>query len=201
MIVAFTGKVNADDTKNYCFQKPAEILAQLSIPKNQMSLVTVTEKIIISAPINEVYQKFVKLPLNHLMTATSKVSGVAYTYPLVGSKYIKEGDRRAVCLIDGYGAIEELTQNTSEQRFAYRVWYFTLPAAESISYGDGEFLFKSVKSGTEIVWNYSFALKENEFPGYLGGMGQWLFRKSFAESDWQPYMHQALINFKHIFKP
>ena len=178
-----------------CFKESLKELSKIPKPEAQESLVIISEKILISADINDVYRKFNEFPLSQLLTETGDIAGVTTTYSLIGKNYINKGDKRAVCLTDGYGAIEELLMNNTPHRFAYRVWNFTLPDANSISYANGEFLFKSVKNGTEVTWNYSFALKTNKFPGNIGSIGRWLFRKSFAESDWKPYMHQALMNF------
>ncbi len=193
--------VNATSDQNKgCLPGTINTLSKLSFPNSQESFVNVTEKIFIEKPATLVHKKFETFPLSKLLTETDNLSGVDYTYPIIGKKYLKAGDRRGVCLTDGFGAMEELLQNNTA-RFAYRVWAYTVPEASGIAYADGEFLFVPVANGTNVIWNYKFALKQDEFPGYLGSLGQWLFSKSFSDSIWKHNMQQALANFGSTFKP
>jgi hypothetical protein len=200
MTTALISNVNAANDQNKgCLPGTINSLSKVSFPNSQESFVDVTEKIFIAKPASFVHKEFEKFPLNKLLSKTDDLSGVDYTYPIIGDQYQKAGDRRGVCLTDGFGAMEELLQNNIN-RFAYRVWTYTVPEASGISYADGEFLFVPVANGTQVIWNYKFALKQDEFPGYLGSFGRWLFTKSFSDSIWRNNMQQALENFKGTFK-
>jgi hypothetical protein len=43
---------------------------------------------------------------------------------------------------------------------------------------------------------YSFALRRDRFPGYLGGLGDFLFRISFLDRDWAEVMRNVLSGYR-----
>ncbi len=185
----------------HCLPTPLTTLQTLSMPDALADTVVVTETLTVAVPVARVFAHFEQFPLPQLLTETTAISGVATTYPIIGNGYLEQGDRRAVCLSDGYGAIEQLRINDHRQHFAYRVWGYTLPEAGPIRYADGEFRFEPAGEGTRIIWRYQFALQPDRFPGYLGGVGRWLFQRSFAEPKWRPYMQQGLHNFALSLAP
>src|SRR5262249_23330566 len=82
-------------------------------------------------------------------------------------------------------------------RFRYQVWNYTSSAAGAIHYAVGEFVFTApTPDSTQIVWTYSFALSRDRFPGYLGRLGDFLFRLSFLDRDWAEVMRNVLNGYK-----
>ncbi|MCG8613059.1 MAG: SRPBCC family protein [Pseudomonadales bacterium] len=197
LLVSLAGSVSAMESDEIqCLSASKSGLVDLPFPVDAEPLVSVTERLVIPLPVDEAYDRFKLFPLTQFMTGTEDLAGVARTHPLVGQDYLNTGERRAVCLKNGFGAVEELVDATPPGRFAYRVWAYNVPEAQGIEYADGEFLFKPVEQGTEITWNYSFSLKTDRFPGSFGAFGRWLFSKTFLESTWRGYMQLALHNFE-----
>ena len=64
---------------------------------------------------------------------------------------------------------------------------------QSSPYGVGDFLYTDLGSGrTHITWTYSFKLKEDRFPGYLGAFGRYLFRVGFLDHQYAAMMRGTL---------
>ena len=81
--------------------------------------------------------------------------------------------------------------------FRYIVWNYQTPKARPISYGVGEFRsFEVDGAHTRVTWTYSFKLKEDVFPGNLGGLGRFLFRVGFLDRDYAAMMRGVLNGYK-----
>ena len=89
-------------------------------------------------------------------------------------------------------------ETTAEHyHFRYVVWNYTTDKAKPIAYGVGEFRVTALDAGhTRIHWTYSFALKPDHFPGYLGALGRWLFHVGFLDSDYATLMRNVLAGYK-----
>lgn len=150
----------------------------------------------INKPIKEVYSIFLKVPLEDFIEGTEKLPGVKKTIPMNNLPYGEENYLRLVCLKDGNTAIEKLLKITPNSYFPYLVYGYTSDEAKPILYGLGEFTFKEDGNKTILFWRYSFKLKNSNFPGYLGGLGRWLFEFSFLESDYAEFMDKIIIKIK-----
>jgi hypothetical protein len=94
---------------------------------------------------------------------------------------------RKVVLEDGQSAHEEVLA-CDEGQLRYFVTQYTSPQAKPIAWGLGEFTFVPAGDRTHVTWRYSFKLRSDTFPGWLGGLGRTLFRKRFLETDYAEFM-------------
>ncbi len=130
---------------------------------------------------------FLAAPLERFIKGTARLPGVDHTEPETAARYPAVGSIRRVHLKDGQSACEEvLTQNDHQLR--YQVTSYTSSVAAPVAWGLGEFTFTPSASGTHVTWRYSFLLRGDRFPGSLGCLGRWLFRSSFVEADYAPFM-------------
>jgi hypothetical protein len=162
-------------------------------------LVSRTETIRVDRPLRTVLT-VVNRPLKDVLRPTGSLPGVTGTYPLTPGDFGGPGSRRLVCLSDGSSTEEQvLTREHGENlyRFRYQVWNYTSRAAGAVRYAIGEFVYTAPSPDrTQIVWTYSFALKRDHFPGYLGRLGDFLFRISFLDRDWAEVMRNVLNGYK-----
>jgi hypothetical protein len=110
------------------------------------------------------------------------------------------GSRHIVCLTDGTSVEEEALereQAAGSAHFHYIVWNYQTPKARPIAYGVGEFRSVQIDNiHTRVTWTYSFKLKEDIFPGNLGGLGRFLFRVGFLDRDYAAMMRGVLNGYK-----
>ncbi|MFC7477950.1 SRPBCC family protein [Dankookia sp. GCM10030260] len=135
---------------------------------------------------------FVAAPLETLLPGAAGIPAVTGTRPLSAAPFPKPGSRRLVCLADGSTAMEEVLEHEPGRRLRYIVWGYTTPAAAPIAYGVGEFRFADAAEGTAVHWTYSFALKEDRFPGSLGALGRGLFRLAFLDTRYSRFMASGM---------
>ena len=114
------------------------------------------------------------------------------TKPLNELAFGTVGSRRLVCLSDASVALEEVLQNDEPGYFSYIVWGYTTPKGQGIDYGYGEFWYEPQGEATLVRWRYSFMLKGDRFPGYLGPVGRWMFRWFFLDTIYERFMRSAL---------
>jgi hypothetical protein len=82
-------------------------------------------------------------------------------------------------------------------QFRYVVWNYTTEKARPIVYGLGEFLYSDVGSArTHVRWTYSFQLNRRRFPGFLGPLGDFLFRVGFLDREYAQMMRNTLAGNK-----
>lgn len=159
-------------------------------------LVAHTEEITVAHPLAEVLDKNAKVELKDAIHKAGSLPGVVGIFPLGTIPFPRPGSRHVVCLSDGSTLLEqslEEEQTSTFHRFRYMVWNYTSPKARPIEYGVGEFRDTQIDSGhTHIAWTYSFHLKENAFPGYLGALGRYLFRVTFLDRDYAAMMRATL---------
>ena len=158
-------------------------------------MVSHTERIVIDRPLTVTLEAANK-PLSDAVRHTSALPGVAGEYPLTPGEFRAAGSRRLVCLTDDSTLEEQVLErrrNGDSYHFRYVVWNYTSAKARPIQYAVGNFQYTGLPGGrTQIVWTYAFELKRNRFPGYLGGVGEFLFRVSFLEREWADLMRATL---------
>ena len=191
--------VLAQGTKAEC--APVEGFVDVPPPPIARSagMVSRTETILVNRPLGTVL-KVVNRPLKDVLRPTGSLPGVAGTYPLTREDFGGPGSRRLVCLSDGSSTEEQVLvreRGENSYRFRYQVWNYTSRAAGAIRYAVGEFVFTApTPDSTQIVWTYSFALRRDHFPGYLGRLGDFLFRIGFLDRDWAEVMRNVLNGYK-----
>ena len=157
--------------------------------------VTHTETIEVSRSLEAVHMAASR-PLEDQISKSDGLPGIAGTYPLTPGDFGATGSRRLDCLTDGSTLVEQVLFSDGN-RFRYMVWNYTSEKAHAVSFGLGEFLYEERgEKETRIQWSYSFALDESRFPGRLGALGRFLFRKFFLESDYAKMMRGVLASIK-----
>jgi len=158
-------------------------------------LVSHTEEITIDRPLSVVLASLNK-PLKDTIHKTSSLPGVSGDYMLTKGEFGMPGSRRLTCLTDGSTLEEEALvreQNSNSFRFRYVVWNYTSEKARPIDYGVGEFHYSDIGNGrTHVIWTYSFMLRRDRFPGYLGSVGRFLFRVGFLDRQYAAMMRGTL---------
>ena len=159
-------------------------------------LVSHTEEVVENHPLQFVIDQAEKKELKDAIRKSDALPGVAGTYPLTPDGFGEPGSRRLVCLTDGSTTEEQVLDNERTEimtRFRYVVWNYTTDKARPIRYGVGEFVRTQLEDGrTHVVWTYSFALNRSRFPGFLGGLGDYLFRVGFLERDYAEMMRSTI---------
>jgi len=162
-------------------------------------LVPHTEQIVIDHPLAVVLDA-TNRPLKDVLHQTNSLPGVVGDHPLTPNGFDLPGSRRMVCLSDGSTLEEQVLEkrrDPTSYRFRYEVWNYTTAKARPIAYAVGEFHFSQVEPRrTRIVWTYSFALRPNRFPGYLGSAGDFLFRVGFLDRQYAELMRGTLEGYK-----
>lgn len=158
-----------------------------------------TEEITIERPLAVVLSA-VNKPLKDTFKKTDSLPTVSGDYVLTKGDFGAPGSRRLTCLSDGGTVEEEVLENTQKQssfRFRYVVWNYTSERARPIAYAVGDFLYSETGVGrTHVTWTYSFRLKDGNFPGNLGALGRFLFRKYFLEREYANLMRGVLNGYK-----
>ncbi len=155
-----------------------------------------TEEITVNRPLAVVLSQAEKTDIKDAIHKAGDLPGVTGHYALNQIPFGSAGARRLVCLSDG-GTLEEEVlesgQSGDSRVFRYIVWNYTSKQGRPIEYGLGEFHHTAVDSAhTHIVWTYSFKLKDDEFPGYLGSLGRVLFRWGFLDRQYADMMRATL---------
>ena len=155
-----------------------------------------TEEITVNRPLAVVLNSGAKTDIKDAIRKAGDLPGVSGHYPLNEIPFGSAGARRLVCLSDG-GTLEEQVlekrQAGDSSVFRYIVWNYTSKQGRPIEYGLGEFHDTALDSThTHIVWTYSFKLKDDEFPGYLGTLGRALFRWGFLDRQYAAMMRATL---------
>jgi hypothetical protein len=163
-------------------------------------LVRHTEEIIIERSLEEVLDSLSKTKLENAIAKTRALPSVAATRTLTNGEFGAVGSRRLVCLTDGSTLEEEILQNDRSPtvaRFSYVVWNYTSKVARPVSYAVGYFERTALPgSRTHVRWTYAFQLNRNRFPGILGSVGNFLFRKAFLDRQYADMMRATLLNGK-----
>ncbi len=158
-------------------------------------MVSHTEEITVARPLPVVLSAVDK-PIEDTIHKTSSLPGISGDYMLTKGEFGAPGSRRLNCLSDGSTLVEQVLEserNKDSSRFRYVVWNYTSEKARPIDYGVGEFHYSDLGGGrTHIIWTYSFKLKARNFPGNLGALGRYFFRKVFLDREYADLMRGVL---------
>jgi hypothetical protein len=153
------------------------------------ALATRTEEVTIARPL-AVVRRAIEKPLEDIVAKTSSLPSVSGDYVLTPGAF------GITCLTDGSTLVEQVLERAETEgtfHFRYVVWNYTSEAARPVQYGVGDFLYADLGDGrTRVIWTYSFKLKEQNFPGYLGSFGRVLFRVGFLDRDYAAMMRGTL---------
>jgi hypothetical protein len=162
-------------------------------------LVSHVEEIVIDRPLAVALSAADK-PLKDVLHSTNALPGVAGDYGLTVGEFGTPGSRRLVCLTDGSTVEEQALERERTEKsyqFRYVVWNYTSEKARPIVYGIGNFAYSETSDGsTHIAWTYSFQLNRQRFPGYLGSLGDFLFRKGFLDRQYADLMRGTLTGYE-----
>jgi hypothetical protein len=166
---------------------------------DQAKWVSHSEEIIIQRPLAIVAAAMDK-PLDQTIEKSDSLPGVTGDYMLTNGSFGAPGSRHIICLSDGGSTVEESLErenSADSAHFRYIVWNYVTPKARPVQYGVGEFRTVQIDGArTRITWTYSFQLKSTEFPGYLGGLGRWLFKVGFLNRDYAKMMKGVLLGYQ-----
>ena len=158
-------------------------------------LVSHTEEVVIDRPLDVVQKEADQTGLSEGIRKADALPGVSGTYPLTPN-FGQPGSRRLVCLTDGSTALEQIIQKDRDgtsARFSYVVWGYTSEKARPVQYAVGSFVRTDLGDGrTRVRWTYSFQLNRQRFPGYLGPIGDCMFRIGFLNRDYAQMMRRTL---------
>lgn len=159
------------------------------------TLVHHVEEITINQPLDVVMAAADRTSIEKTMHGTSTLPGVAGTHLLRGT-WPEPGALRVTCLTDGGSTEEQVIENArsgNTHHFRYEVWNYTTPKARPVIYAVGDFLETDLGDGRTLIhWNYAFRLRPDEFPGYLGPLGRFLFSKFYLNTRYAELMRGAL---------
>lgn len=163
-------------------------------------LVSHVESVVIDRPFAQVVAAVDALPLSRRHPAAAGLPGVADTLALTPDGFGPVGGRHLVFLTDDTTVIEQVLENTrteSQWRFRYQVWGYATAAAKPLRYGLGDFHYVAEGERTRLTWTYSFELKGDAFPGFLGvGLGGFLLKLAFLNGPYANWMKAGLAAIK-----
>jgi hypothetical protein len=163
-------------------------------------LVRHVETVVIDQPFAQVVAAVDAMPLSRRHPAAAGLPGVADTVGLTPGGFGPVGGRHLVFLTDDTTVVEQVLENTRADlawRFRYVVWGYTTPAAKPLRYGLGDFHYVADGPRTQLTWTYSFELKPDVFPGFLGvGVGGFLLKLAFLNGPYGAWMRAGLAAIK-----
>lgn len=163
-------------------------------------LVSHEERVVIAAPLSQVLAAAKAQSLEDTIQEGGTLPHVTGTYMLTPGEFDLAGSRRITCLSDGSTLVEEILERreaTNPAEFRYVVWNYTSSAATAVDYGVGRFVHRQLADGqTEVRWTYGFKLRRDRWPGFLGPIGDFLFRRVFLQGDYARMMQATLANSK-----
>jgi len=163
-------------------------------------LVSHVEDVVIDRPLAEVARAVDATLLSERHPAAAGLPGVAATLALTPEGFGPVGGRHLVFLTDDTTVVEQVLENTrtdASWRFRYVVWGYTTPAAKPLRYGVGDFRYTAEGDRTRLTWTYSFGLKPDVFPGFLGiALGGLLLKLAFLNGPYAAWMRAGLASIK-----
>lgn len=163
-------------------------------------LIRHVETVVIDRPFAQVVAAVDALPLSRRHPAAAGLPGVVDTLALTPEGFGPVGGRHLVFLTDGATVVEQVLENTRTAeawRFRYVVWGYTTAAAKPLRYGLGDFHYVAEGDRTRLTWTYSFELKPDAFPGFLGvRLGGFLLKLAFLNGPYANWMRAGLIAIK-----
>jgi len=156
-----------------------------------------TEEIVVDRPLAHVVAADDATPLSQAIAEAGGLPGVRGTLMLSGDRFDLPGSRHLLFLTDGTSAVEQVLEkerSADRYHFRYVVWNYTTPAAKPLLYGLGEFDYTpDGPDRTRVRWTYSFELRRNRFPGFLGvAIGGALLRAAFLNGPYAKWMAATL---------
>ena len=122
------------------------------------------------------------------------------THVLAGGTFGEPGSRHMAFLTDDSTIVEQVLERTrtpTEDRMRYVVWNYTSATAAPLRYGLAEFLYTAEGEGrTRVRWTYSFELRRDRFPGFLGPLGGPLLKAAFLNGPYAKWMRATLARIK-----
>ncbi len=159
-------------------------------------LVSRTEEITIERSLDTVVDSVERTNLEDAIARVRCLPSVAATHTLTPGAFGGVGTRRLVCLTDGSMALEQVLhyeRTNRAYRFRYVVWNYTSPLARGVAYAVGHFeKIAMTRDRTRVTWTYAFQLQRNRFPGFLGPLGDLLFRVTFLDRRYATMMRATL---------
>jgi hypothetical protein len=123
--------------------------------------------------------------LPKILTGYGPLAAVVRTSDHTGP-WTVAGSQRRVHLADHSSASEQVTLYERPHRFNYRVWDFSHPLIRSLAAsGRGEWTFREVGEGTQVVWTYTFVARH-----WAARWPIWLV----VHLLWRGYMRVCLLN-------
>jgi hypothetical protein len=163
-------------------------------------LVSHAEEIVIDRPLAVVLDAEARTSLEDTIDKKGSLPSVSGTYLLTSGEFGQPGSRRITCLTDGSSLVEQVLvreENDTSAQFRYVVWNYTTVQARPIVYGVGHFVRTNLGNGrTRVRWTYSFRLNRRRFPGFLRGLGDYLFRVNFLDRQYADMMRRTLAGSK-----
>lgn len=163
-------------------------------------LVSRTEETVIARPLAQVLASVDATPIQQAFAPAGGVPGVAGTCVLAGERFDAPGSRHMIFLTDGTTAVEQVLEKTTTEagrRFRYVVWNYTTPTAAPLVYGLADWRYLAEGDATRVRWTYSFELRRDRFPGFLGvGLGGMLLKAAFLDGPYAAWMRAALAQAK-----
>jgi hypothetical protein len=183
-----------------CTPPPGFVSSEPPRPASVSDLDAHSEDIDIARPFPEVMRVINGMSLARAIKSPSSLPSVSGNYVLTKGEFGPVGSRQLDCLTDGSTLVEQVLVREQSPRFyhfRYEVWNYTSEQARPIDYAIGEFHFRATgPSSTHIHWSYSFALRRDRFPGYLGPIGDFLFHISFLDGRYADMMRGTLKGYK-----
>ena len=163
-------------------------------------LVSRTEEIVIDRPLAHVLAAVDATPLSDSIAEAGGLPGVRGSHVLAGGAFDQPGSRHMIFLPDDTTAVEQVLEKTTtpaSRRFRYVVWNYTTAAAKPLRYGLSEFHYTAQGERTHVRWTYSFELRKDRFPGFLGvGLGGLLLKAAFLNGPYAKWMSANLAGIK-----
>ena len=165
-------------------------------------LVSHVEEVTIDRPLAEVIAHTETVALADWIDGSGSLPGVTGTRLLSGDRFDAPGSRHMVFLTDGTTIVEQVLEKTRTEgayRFRYVVWNYVTAAARPLLYGLGDFQYTDAGAGrTRVRWTYSFELRRDRFPGFLGSLGGWLLKTTFLNDPYAAWMRGSLARTKAL---
>lgn len=165
-------------------------------------LVSRVEEITIDRPLAEVIAHTETVALADWIDGSGALPGVTGTYMLSGERFDAPGSRHMAFLTDGTTIVEQVLEKTRTEgayRFRYVVWNYVTAAARPLLYGLGQFDYTDAGEGrTHVRWTYSFELRRDRFPGFLGPLGGLLLKATFLDGPYAAWMRASLARTKAL---
>jgi hypothetical protein len=160
-------------------------------------LVSRTDEIVIDRSLAHVLAAVDATALSESIDGTGVLPGVRGTLVLAGGRFDQPGSRHMIFLTDGTTAVEQVLEKSTtptSRRFRYVVWNYTTAAAKPLLYGLGDWLYAAEgPDKTRVRWTYSFELRKDRFPGFLGvAVGGALLKAAFLNGPYAKWMQGTL---------